>query len=423
MEKEILKVIEQKEREVASLCSELIKRKSENPPGDVSEAAFFVRDLLKEWGLDVKTVEPERGRVNVVAILKGHGEKKLLFNGHLDVVPAGDPKNWKYDPYEGRISGGIVYGRGACDMKGAIASMLTTLSVILEKDVKLGGDLIFHFVCDEETGGQFGTGYLAREGYVSADGCIIGEGSGNSVLGYTLVVAERGVIWAKIKAKGRAAHGSVPMLGDNAILKLMRVIDVIRTLSDMELRIDPEIERLAESSMEYLGPFMRAYKIDPEDFKRNMLRMSVNVGVVRGGTKVNVVPEYAEAEIDVRVPPSVSLEEAISLLRDRIKSMGVTGVELELMATSEPSYQDVSHPFVNFVRRCVEEVTGRSVPLIMMPWSTDARYIRNLGIPTVMLGPLNESPHMANEYVPIRDLVMCAKMYALIALRFLGHEA
>lgn len=416
---EVLNEIERREKEVSTLCSKLIRLRSDNPPGDVSEVAEFVAEYMRSRGLKVEIVEPERGRTNVIGVLEGKGDKKLLFNGHLDVVPPGNLDAWKYDPYEGRIVGGVIYGRGACDMKGAIASMLTFLDVIVKKEIRLGGDLIFHFVCDEETGGEFGTGYLAEKGYVKADGCIIGEGSGNSIMGYTLVVAERGVLWVRVKARGKAAHGSVPILGENAILKLVKAIESIQGLAKVEVKATPELEELASGSANYLASFIRAYGIEPETLKRNLLGITVNVGTIRGGTKVNVIPDYAEAEIDIRVPPSMTLEDARELLSERLEVAG-PGVDVEAISASEPSYQDPKHPFVQFVRRCVEEITGRSAPLILMPWSTDARYIRRLGIPTIILGPLNESPHSANEYVPIRDLVMCAKMYALVAMRFLG---
>jgi len=160
--------------EIIELTRQLIRIPSENPPGGEGEIAEFIAEKLKDLGLTVRVYEFKPGRPSVVGLLSGVKEKPtLMFNGHMDTVPVGDKDLWSVEPFEGVLRDGRIYGRGAADMKGALAAMIASVKAIVESEVNLRGRLILTFVADEEVTG-YGTRDLIRRGY-RADFAIVGE--------------------------------------------------------------------------------------------------------------------------------------------------------------------------------------------------------------------------------------------------------
>jgi len=420
--KSILSEIGNREEEIVNLCRHLIGFKSVNPPGDVTDIAGFIKDYLLGKGFKVETVSEEKDRINVIASLQGGGKKTLVWNGHLDVVPPGKPENWKSNPYEGIVRGSMLVGRGAADMKGSIASALEAASVIVEKEAELGGTLTFHFVPDEETMGKHGTGFLVEKGYYSdVDACIVGEGSCSQAWGPAVCVAEKGILTIRLKAAGRSAHASMPFLGDNAIDKLIKVIPKVEALSQETMKINPKLVDLFNQGKAFYSFFNKMLGLSLEQVEKFYTHLTFNPGMVNGGIKSNVVPDEASAEVDVRVPPLNDLTEVLDRIDKIIKESGVKGITIEQLENVEPSYQDPTVALVELTRKCMLQVWGKDPSLMILPGGTDARFIRNkLGIPTVVLGPTSETAHAANEYVMKKDLTLCSKTYALMALEFLS---
>jgi succinyl-diaminopimelate desuccinylase len=420
--KNILNEIGNREGEIVSLCRRLIGFKSVNPPGDVTDIAGFIKDYLLGKGFRVETIAEEKARINVIASLQGGGRRKLVWNGHMDVVPPGNPENWKSNPYDGTERGPMLVGRGAADMKGSIASALEAASVIVEKQKELAGTLTFHFVPDEETTGIHGTGFLVEKGYYSGvDACIVGEGSCSQAWGPAVCVAEKGILTIGINASGRSAHASMPFLGDNAIDKLIKVIPKVEALSHEAIKVDPRLIELFKKGNAFYSFFNKMLGLSLEQVEKLYTHLTFNPGMIKGGIKSNVVPDQASTEIDVRVPPLNELKEALDRIDKVVKESGLKGITIERLENVEPSYQDPTAPLVELTRKCVSQVWGRDPSLIILPGGTDARFIRNkLGIPTVVLGPTSETAHAANEYVMKKDLTLCSKTYALIALEFLS---
>jgi succinyl-diaminopimelate desuccinylase len=184
-----------------SLLSDLIAIPSVNPPGEkYDEVCSRLRSALEELGFKTRVVEGAKGKPNLIGVL-GEGRPELLFNGHVDVVPPG--MGWETDPFKAVEREGRIYGRGTADMKGALASMVAAVKKVLDEGVTLKGKLIFTATVDEETGGLDGLGYLVRKEGLRADYCLSGEPTGLNVCR-----CEKGVYWAKISVKGKAAHGS-----------------------------------------------------------------------------------------------------------------------------------------------------------------------------------------------------------------------
>jgi acetylornithine deacetylase/succinyl-diaminopimelate desuccinylase-like protein len=158
-----------------------------------------------------------------------------------------------------------------------------------------------------------------------------------------------------------------------------------------------------------------------EQIERLYTHLTFSVGMIKGGIKSNVVPDEATAEIDVRVPPLSDLDDALSRIEKVIRESGIKGITIEPLEKVEPSYQDPRVPLIDLVRKCMSQVWGREPALMIQPGGTDARFIRNkLAIPTVVMGPTSETAHSANEYVMKKDLTLCSKAYALIALESLS---
>jgi succinyl-diaminopimelate desuccinylase len=413
--------IENKREEMVKLCCDLIGFKSENPPANVTDIAYFIRDYFKERGFKVSTYEPRKGKISVSARLeKGEG-KRLLWNGHVDVVPAGRRENWSTDPYVGVVRDGKIFGRGSSDMKAGVAAAMITASNLIEADADFNGSIQLDFVPDEETGGDHGTKYLVERGIIAGDACIVGEGTSSKAWGVAVRVAEKGILDLKVSAHGRTSHASTPFLGENAIDKLMRVLSLVKELENKKIEPPPVVRKIIELSMPYYEKISKSFGIPSDNFKQLFSRMTVNIGIIRGGVKTNVVPDYAEAKVDIRLLPGQNPEEVFSEIVKKVADSGIKGIELK-KNVAFPSYENPEGSLVSLVKRCVAELTGaEEVNTIIGSGATDARYIRGLrGIPTVILGPGNETSHSANEYIDIEDMVTISKIYTLIALEFLS---
>ena len=180
-----------------TLCSRLVQIPSENPPGDTSKLAAFIRDHLAVQGLAVEWHEPKAGQPNLVATIGAGSGPNVVLSGHLDEFPAG--QGWTRPPFSGAIEEGRIWGRGAGDMKAGLAVALSIVSLVRELEIPLAGRLTLAFASDEETGGAWGTQWLlANVPAVHGDACLIGESSGTLSAG----IGEKGVLWLRLRSRG-----------------------------------------------------------------------------------------------------------------------------------------------------------------------------------------------------------------------------
>ena len=305
----------------ARIARDLIRFDTTNYGGGKSngetDAAEYVSAHLQNLGLQPDLFESEPGRVSVVARIEGADRSKpaLVVHGHTDVVPA-QPDNWTVDPFGGVIKDGLLWGRGAVDMKNMDAMMLTALDDILSSGRQPARDLVVAFFADEENGGVYGSHYLVREHPEVFAGATeaISEVGGYSVTlngkrAYLLQTGEKALIWIKLVARGTAAHGS-QMMRDNAVTKLAAAVATIGT---QEWSI-----RLTETTDELITELARILNIDPQTvgpdeialatgstsrFIQASLRTTTNPTVLTAGYKHNVIPDTAEALIDIRTLP------------------------------------------------------------------------------------------------------------------------
>ena len=377
--------------EVLRLARRLVATPSENPGGTEDAVAGVAVGILEELGGGPEIVRGEEGRPSVVARFGNGDRPALAWNGHLDVIPAGDPSTWRHPPFGGEVVGGRLIGRGAADMKGPIASALAAVSAIRRSGVELGGRLDLHLAADEELAGVHGTKVLLERGLLDQDAAIVGE---PTELNHAL--AERGGAWITATAHGTAAHGSTPQLGVSAIISVARFL----------LRIE---EVLPDLEHPLVG------------------RPTVNAAMIQGGSAPNVVADRCVVEIDRRIIPGETEPEKVLEPFERLAdTIGAEHPEVDLSFAirlwTDAAETVADSTIAELCRVAVRAETGREPRDTGMTGITDARfYLNDRGIPTVILGPGSLGvAHTANESVEVAELVAAARVYARVFLGFLG---
>ena len=369
----------------------LIAAPSENPGGTEDEAASVAAGILASLGTTPEIIRGDEGRPSVVARFGDRPRPSLAWNDHLDTVPAGTPDTWTSPPFAGEVRDGKLIGRGACDMKGAIAAALASAAAIARVGVPLGGSLWFHLVADEELAGIHGTNVLWERGMLDQDAAIVGEPTE-----LQLGLAERGGAWITATAHGRAAHGSQPHRGVNAITSMARLL----------LRLEEALPDLTHPLIG--GP-------------------TVNAALIEGGSAPNVVPDRCVVDIDRRLLPGEDDPAAVlEPFRRLIDEIRADHPEVRLDVTIREWIDAAEAPpderIVRLARAAVAEAGGGPPAAVGFSGITDARYYLNQArIPTVILGPGSIAvAHTADEWVSVDELVAAARAYARLFVGFLG---
>ena len=346
-----------------SLLQDLIRIPSVNPEGDpgVSDPgeariAVALEKLRRELGAEVSLREVLPGRPNVVARFPSNreGKPRLLLAPHLDTVSV---VGMTIDPFSGEVREGKVWGRGASDTKGPMASMLTALARMREEIPTLSHEVWFAGLAGEESG-QHGAKALASE--ESFDFVIAGEPTDLKT-----VHAHKGSLWVTLTAHGKAVHASAPDRGENAIYKMTSAIERIR---------EYVIPELSKTEHPLLG------------------NSTLSVGTIRGGSKTNIVPDHCEATLDIRIIPGADPLQIINLIENVAQ-----GVKVEHQG-SAPLFTDPTHPLV-------AKLSALGASPVGAPWFCDAAVFAAKEIPAVALGPGSiAQAHTADEFISVADL-------------------
>jgi succinyl-diaminopimelate desuccinylase len=400
---------------IVTLASDLIRISSENPPGDLREMMSFIESWLRGNGVDsIKVLSADPTRPNIIVEV-GKGTPVLVLNGHADVVQAGDRSKWEFDPFGGEVKGGLLHGRGASDMKAGVAVIMYAVALLKHVEERLRGTVRLIIVPDEETGGKYGSGWLLNEhrNLLTADGCMIAEPSESGNGGAT--VGQKGNLWVKFTAKGKSAHGSLaPYVGDNAILKLIRVIQKADRIRSIKSNIPENVTEIMKASKRNISESYHNPEIG------NVLdHVTVNIGTIKGGDAPNIVPSTAEMVWDMRVPIGISTDEVITSMREIVQDE--VDVGFEVLERSEPNYTPTSSRVVQTLAKNLKEVEHKNLDLTYQWASSDAKFFRRAGTPTLQFGPsLLEGIHSFNEKVKTDDLVSAAKVYLGTIIDFLN---
>jgi succinyl-diaminopimelate desuccinylase len=406
LKKSLWEVIDREKGDLVALCSSLIKIPSENPPGDMGQVTGFIRDYLDNSKIEYEIVGPDPGHTSIVAKI-GEGSA-LLFNGHCDVVPAGNRERWKFDPFGGEVTETRIRGRGASDMKCGLAGVLYVMRLVAREKLPINGRIELHVVPDEETGGQYGTKWLVDNGYAgNSIACIVAEPTSS----VTCEVGQKGSVKVRLTARGRAAHGSIGnYVGENAIMKIVALLGRVEELRSMiGSYAETQYQVLRDSkaiATEKLGAPGAALNVgDVID------HVTVNVGTIKGGTKINMVADTCDVELDIRVPIGLPTQEVVERLKKIVRESGFGGIEFQI-SRNEANYTEETQSVVKAVVENAQSVWGYKVVPAYQWASSDARYYREIGVPTLQYGPSNtEGIHSYDEDVDIEDVVNAAKVY------------
>lgn len=417
LNEKIIKRAKEREKDLFNLCGKLIQAGGENPPGDVSEVATTIEHFLHEEGIKYWRYEPEKGHASIVSTI-GKGKPILILCGHIDVVPAGDLKNWAFHPYSGEIRDGKILGRGATDMKGGVAAMLMASALLKEFENQLNGTAVLASVSDEETQ-RAGCGALGllEEQRLHGNACLITEPSGYLDLGYQIVAGERGVCWLKIVAQGKPAHGSTPIMGENAILRLMEEVPKLKLLEKHVVKTPGDALPLVRNGKKILRKVAKNRGVSQLELAKSLDHYTVNLGTIQGGTKVNVVPEKCEAEVDIRIPAGGNIKGVEDFLRNTFSEH----TRFHIVNSIAPSYTPANEKLIGIVQVQGKKVFGYKPPAIYMTATSDAHSFREfLGIPTIAFGPgYGEMGHAYNEFVYAEDVLKMAIVYANVMVDYL----
>ncbi len=393
--------------EVVELTRALVRIPSVYRPGETganeAEVASFVEGWFRREGLPVEVQEVAPGRPNILSWIgeKGPGRRCLLLEGHTDVVTEGDAAEWTWPPFGGELRDGRIYGRGAADMKSGLAAAMVTLAAFKRAGVTPVGKLIVGALVDEEDG-MIGVRHLVKTpAGRELDAAIICEPEENE-----LCLEQRGVVWARIRARGHMAHGAMPEAGANPITALGALLREVPAL-------EKQLRKLCQKSRHLKPP-----TVTP----------TIVQGPPRGvgAPQSNVIPALAEMTLDVRLTPGIDAEGMRGELEAlcRKAEAAVPGVKLEwepVNAFRLATSVDKAEPIAQAMMHGVRKATGRAPRYGGVPGSTDGTILRmELGIPIVTCGPGNRLiPHQVDEYVEVQELVEAARIYAASALKYL----
>lgn len=370
---------------VVELAAQLVAIESINPDvvaGGSGElgVARFVAGWCERAGLETTLTELGPGRANVVAVARGTGDaRSLMLNAHMDTVGVAGMT----DPFVPRIEAGRLYGRGAQDMKGSLAACM--LAAADAKQRRLRGDVIVTAVADEEFA-SIGTEAIAAT--LSADAAIVTEPTDLRV-----AVAHRGFVHLEVEVTGRAAHGSRPDVGIDAIAKMGRVLVGIEEL-DRSLRADP--------THPYLGSG------------------SVHASLIDGGQEFSSYPARCVLQAERRTIPGETAERSHQELSEIVARVGEGdpdfSADVRAPISREPFEVPEKEEIVQLVRRHGGAVLGREPETVGVPFWADSALLAAAGIPTVVFGPTGEGLHSETEWVDIDSLEQCVEIYSRVAV-------
>jgi len=367
------KIMDELRTETIELLCSLVGIRSENPPGDEDRIAEFIERYLADRDIDSERVPLENGRSSIVSRIAGRLRGSYVLCGHIDTVPA-DESQWTASPFSAHREGRYLRGLGAADMKSGVAALIALACDIKRRALPLSHDIVLALTADEE-GAYRGAASVTSSGLIDdARFLLIPEPTGGAVY-----VGQRGELWVEATFRGRAAHGSTPSSGVNAILPAS---EFCLRLAD-ESRSFPEIPGLG--------------------------RTSLNVGMIEGGRRVNVVPDTATVHLDSRVVTPAERERILLRIRE-------VGSELSEKWGAQYSYKiyndwapilsDPKAPEILRFLEVVHDLTGRPIRPEIAPYSTDAVAIApQMGIPVVIYGPGTiEQAHRPDECVDLDTL-------------------
>jgi succinyl-diaminopimelate desuccinylase len=409
----VLERIDRREAEFLALVSDITRIPSENPPGDTRAVADHLLAWLRERGFAPEVVAGQPELPNLVVTADGAGPgRHVILNGHMDTFPVGERARWTLDPFSGLVADGKIHGRGVSDMKGGLAASVAAFAVLAGLREAWRGRLTLAAVSDEETFGPWGANYLVdHHPKLRGDAVIIGEPTSPM----TIRFGERGVLWVRLAVRGHGSHAAYPHHGWNAIAAMVTLLAQLRALETRPWPVPDDFLRTIDAARETTDALLGPGTTDV------LSSLTVNLGTIRGGTKVNLTAESCEAEVDIRLPPGVSVASVLRHVGRIVRSQ--RGASYAVTRRGEPNYSDPKGELFETVGRAVARVRGEPAALNIGSPGTDGRVFRRVGIPVAVYGPRPFNLGAPDEHITVRDYLDTARVHALSALELLSREA
>lgn len=384
----VSRLVDSRKVEMIRLAKKLIEQDTTNPPGNEWRAAEIVKKFFRKEGIRYRIFENKKGRTNVIGYV-GTGKPRLIIACHLDTVPAGD--GWKTDPFKAVVKKERIYGRGANDNKGPLASMLIAGKIIKGMQKKIKGQLILACVADEEEGSKNGMYYLVKKNKLQGEYAIVPDISREMKW---INIAEKGILKLKVTSTGKQAHGSRPHQGINAVWNMIDFLNMVR-----------------KYRMRYRKHWL-------------LSKPTLNLGVIKGGQASNIVPGKCQALLDIRYIPG---QRPSRIVRD-IKKIAMktreknaqARLKIEVIREQGPFEVSKDNILIKTIKKHTKTVRGKTPKIIGLSGTTVVKPLALKGIYSVGFSCGEDVAHKANEYISIDQMNDFAKIITLVCLDILG---
>jgi succinyl-diaminopimelate desuccinylase len=393
-----------------AITQRLVAVASPNPPSDTEAIAAVAEELLLEIpGIEVEVIEPApRVKSLIGRIRSSRPGRRLIFNGHLDTFPILENLPWTVPPLGGVLKDGKLYGRGVCDMKGGMACSLLAARLLAEHRDAWSGEIVLTLAGDEENMGSLGTGWMLEHlPHAKGDANICGDVGSPKVVRF----GEKGLMWVEVEATGSPAHGAHVHRGTNAIDRLRVALDRLKDLETILFQAPPVVTQAIARAKPISEPLSGAGEAE------TLQRITVNIGTIDGGTSPNLVPTYAIARADIRLPVGITTDVLAARLDEWLAPL--EGVSWHATRRFEASFTPPGDEIVVRTARVAAEVLGTAPAVNMRVGGSDSRWYRPAGVPTVVLGLTPFNMGGPDEYVLVDELLAVAKIHTLTAFDFL----
>ena len=401
--------IEEERQPLIDFLQGFVRAKSPNPPGDTREAAGFITAYLRRHDLPHRVIAPQETMPNIVASFEGGTPgRHLVLNGHIDCFPVGEGHGWTQDPWGGAIVDGKLYGRGAADMKtGTTASIMTYRLLHRIKD-RLKGRLTLTAVSDEETFGPWGARYLMEHHPEVHGDCLLNGEPGSP---YSIRFGEKGPLWLEFTVRTPGAHGAYTHYSESATKLAFEFARDLEVVTEIKPEISDNIRAALEQGRATMEKAMGKGAAD------TVSAVTLNIGTIRGGLKVNMVPGECVFEADIRLPVGVEKNQVLAAIAKVLERYP----EARLRETqfSAPSWCDPNGEMVEILQRTVTALKGFTPVPIVSLGGTDARLWRYRDIPAYVYGPFPRGMGSTDEHVEIEEFLHIVRVHVLSAYDYL----
>ncbi|MCW3792658.1 M20/M25/M40 family metallo-hydrolase [Paenibacillus sp. LS1] len=409
---QIIKWVERDEEKIVNLFSRLVQCETPSPPGDTRQAMALVQRFLDSEGLTYKEVNAEETMPNIISSIQLPSEgRHLMFNGHIDVLPAGDEPGWTDDPWSGKIADGRVWGRGTSDMKAGVTAMLFAYSYLSQLRDQLKGKLSITVVSDEETGYGRGTGYMFEqiESEMEADVVLSAEPSGTDAISF----ASKGYMQFTVQVATRGAISGYSNESKSAIRIATDIIHDLDELEKIEVNVSSSITDILADPKRY----KRYDELRGEGAADILPLITVNVGTIQGGSSPSVISPDCKFSVTVVLPVGADSQLVYSHAQDIIARY--PEAEIQLDGDSPADISDPDSEMAHILQETVENLGWIRPEMVPDVAISDCSYWRYRGTPAFWYGPDGNECSAANESVTIEELLHIVRTHALSAARYL----